>query len=269
VTLGTRPFGPRLIDRYAAEGGLVPQGVAAERAAERWSLTRDDLDAYAAMSIERSWRAAREGRFRPEIVPVQVRARDRETGQVLVPEDRLLVSDEGGPVASPDELGQLRPTFVPGGRVTAGNSAPVGDGAAAVLIMSEERAARLGLRPLARFHAFATAGTDPLTMLTGAIPATAKVLERAKLAIRDLDAIEVDEAFASVVLAWAAELDADLGRVNPHGGAIALGHPLGAAGARLLTTLVHELDRGGGRYGLQAMSAAGGVATALVIERLG
>ncbi len=268
VTLGTRPFGPRIIERYADRGGLVPQGVAAERVAERWSLSRDDLDAYAATSIERAGRAAREGRFRPEIVPVQVRTRDRETGQLAVLENHLLVADEGGPVASPDELAELRPAFVPDGRVTAGNSAPVGDGAAAVLIMSEERAARLGLRPLARFHAFATAATDPVAMFTGAISATAKVLERAKLGLRDFDVVEVNEAFASVVLAWAADLDADLARVNPNGGAIALGHPLGAAGARLLTTLVHELDRAGGRYALQAMSAAGGVATALVIERL-
>jgi acetyl-CoA acetyltransferase family protein len=269
VTLGTRPFGPRVIERYAADGGLVPQGVAAEHIAERWSLGRQDLDAYAAASLQRGAQATREGRFRGEIVPVQVRARDRETGQVAAFEDDLLVADEGGWAGAPSGLAELKPAFVPDGRVTAGNSAHVGDGAAGVLIMSEERASRLGLRPLARFCAFGTAASNPLVMLTGAIPATARALERAKLGIRDIDAFEVNEPFASVVLAWAAEHDADLARVNPNGGAIALGHPLGAAGARLLTTLAHELDRCGGRYGLQAMSAAGGVATALVVERLG
>jgi acetyl-CoA acetyltransferase family protein len=269
VTLGTRPFGPRLVERYAPDGGLVPQGVAAERIAAQWSLSRDDLDAYAATSLERGRTAGREGRFRPEIVPVQARTRDRETGQVAAVEGQLLVADEGGWQGAVTELAALLPAFVPDGRVTAGNSAAVADGAAAVLVMSEELASRLGVRPLARFHAFATAAGDPLTMLTGAIPATAKVLERAKLGIRDVDAIEVNEPFASVALAWAGATGADVARVNPNGGAIALGHPLGAAGARLLTTLVHELERGGGRYGLQAMSAAGGVATALVIERLG
>jgi len=269
VTLGTRPFGPRIVERYAAAGGLVPQGVAAERIAEQWSLSRDDLDAYAATSLERGREAARGGRFRAEIVPVQARTRDRETGQVNATDGQLLVTDEGGWPGPVAELAGLLPAFVPDGRVTAGNTAAVADGAAAVLVMSEERAARLGLQPLARFHALAVAATDPLAMLTGAMPATAKVLERGKLAIRDIDVVEVNEPFAAVALAWAAETGADLAKVNPLGGAIALGHPLGAAGARLLTTLVHELRRTGGRYGLQAMSAAGGVATALVIERLG
>jgi acetyl-CoA acetyltransferase family protein len=269
VTLGTRPFGPRVIERYAAWGGLVPQGVAAEAIASRWSLTRDALDAYATESVARAVRATREGRFRPEIVPVQVRSRDRETGQLAVREDHLLVADEGGWAAAPPDLAALKPAFVPDGVVTAGNTAPVGDGAAAVLVMSEERASRLGLRPLARVHAFAAVAVDPLLMLTGGITATAAALERAKLGAREVDVVEADEPFASVALAWLASHDAEPPRVNPNGGAIALGHPLGAAGARLLTTLAHELDRRGGRFGLLAMGAAGGLGTALVIERLG
>ena len=272
VTLGTRPFGPRVIERYAPDGGLVPQGVAAEAIAARWSLTRDALDAYAVGSVARAANATREGRFRPEIVPVQVRSRDRETGQLAVRDDHLLVADEGGWAAAAVDLvdlAELKPAFVPDGVVTAGNTAPVGDGAAAVLVMSEERASRLGLRPLARLHAFATAAVDPLLMLTGGIAATSRVLERAKLGIRDVDVVEVDEPFASVALAWAASHDAEPARLNPNGGAIALGHPLGAAGARLLTTLVHELDRGPGRFGLLTMGAAGGLGTALVVERLG
>jgi acetyl-CoA acetyltransferase family protein len=269
VTPGSRPFGPRVMERYAALGGLVPQGVAAETVADRWSLTREDLDAFGARSQQRAERATIEHRFEREIAAVQGRVRDRDTGHlVLLGED--VTADEGvRPGATAEALAALKPAFTPGGKVTAGNSAQTSDGAAAVLIMSEERAVELGLRPRARFHAFALAGVDPLTLLTGAIPATTRVLERAKLAVSDVDVFEVNEVFASVVLAWASEHHPDMDRVNPNGGAIALGHPVGCSGARLLTTLLHELERDGGRYGLQAMSEGGGLATAMVIERLG
>ena len=269
VTPGSRPFGPRLMERYAALGGLVPQGVAAETVADRWSLTREDLDAFGARSQQRAERATNEHRFEREIAAVQGRVRDRDTGHlVLLGED--VTADEGvRPGATAEALAALKPAFTPGGKVTAGNSAQISDGAAAVLIMSEERAVELGLRPRARFHAFALAGVDPLTLLTGAIPATTRVLERAKLAVSDVDVFEINEVFASVVLAWASEHHPDMDRVNPNGGAIALGHPVGCSGARLLTTLLHELERDGGRYGLQAMSEGGGLATAMVIERLG
>ena len=186
-----------------------------------------------------------------------------ETGQVL---DR----DEGiRPGTTVETLAGLKPAFKADGKVTAGNSSQITDGASALLIMSEERAAALGYTPRARFHSFALAGVDPIFMLTGPIPATAKVLERAKLTLDDIDLIEINEAFASVVLAWERELHPDMGKVNVNGGAIALGHPLGASGAKLMTTLVHELERSGGRYGLQTMCEGGGMANATIIERLG
>jgi acetyl-CoA acyltransferase len=168
-----------------------------------------------------------------------------------------------------ETLAKLKPAFKADGKVTAGNSSQISDGAAAVLIMSEEKANHLHLRPRARFHTFALAGVDPVMMLTGPIPATAKVLERAKLSIEDLDVIEINEAFASVVLAWEKEVHPDMSKVNPNGGAIALGHPLGCSGAKLLATLLNELERTGGRYGLQTMCEGGGMANATIIERLG
>ncbi|MGH9132072.1 MAG: thiolase family protein, partial [Acidimicrobiales bacterium] len=205
-----------------------------------------------------------EGRFDRELVPVPIRdANGNETGEALT-------SDEGlRPGTTVEILANLKPAFQADGVVTAGNSSQITDGAAAVLVMSEERAADLGLTPRARFVAFALAGVDPRIMLTGPIPATAKVLERAKLALDDIDLIEINEAFASVVLAWEAEHHADMSRVNVNGGAIALGHPLGATGAKLTATLLNELERSGGRYGLQTMCEGGGMANAMVIERLG
>jgi acetyl-CoA acyltransferase len=205
------------------------------------------------------------GRFDREIVPVAVRDdHGHDTG-------RVLAADEGiRPDTTVEVLATLKPSFKPdGGRVTAGNSSQITDGASAALIVSEERCAALGLTPRARFTAFALAGVDPVTMLTGPIPATARVLERAELELDDIDVVEVNEAFASVVLAWEREIRPDMERVNPNGGAIALGHPLGASGARLLATLVGELERRGGRYGLQVMCEGGGLANALVVERLG
>ena len=183
----------------------------------------------------------------------------------------VLAADEGiRPETTVEALAALKPSFQPdGGMITAGNSSQISDGAAAALVMSEERCAALGLTPRARFHSFALAGVDPVTMLTGPIPATAKVLDRAGLDLDDIDVVEINEAFASVVLAWEREAHPDMDRVNVNGGAIALGHPLGASGVRLLATLVNELERRGGRYGLQVMCEGGGLANALVVERLG
>ena len=265
LQVGGMPFGPAVFERYAGAGGLVPQGMAAELIADRWGLTREELDAYSARSQQRAAAARAAGRFDREIVPVAVRDDNgHDTG-------RVLAADEGiRPDTTVEVLAMLKPSFKPdGGRVTAGNSSQITDGASAALIMSEERCAALGLTPRARFAAFALAGVDPVTMLTGPIPATAKVLERAKLDLDDIDVLEVNEAFASVVLAWEREVRPDMARVNPNGGAIALGHPLGASGAKLLATLVGELERRGGRYGLQVMCEGGGLANALVVERLG
>jgi acetyl-CoA acyltransferase len=264
------PFGPKMAARYQGAGGLVPQGISAEMIADRWELSRQDLDTYGAASQQRAQRATEEGRFDREIIPVAVKVRDKETGQVLEPEGAL-GRDEGiRPGTTVETLAQLKPAFKPdGGKVTAGNSSQITDGASAALIMSEERAASLGLTPRARFHSFALAGVDPVLMLTGPIPATGTVLERGKLTLDDIDLVEINEAFASVVLAWEKELHPDMARVNVNGGAIALGHPLGASGTKLLATLLNELERTGGRYGLQTMCEGGGLANAMIIERLG
>ena len=268
VIAGSFPFGPRMMERYAPVGGLVPQGISAEMIADKWGLSREDLDAFGAQSQQRAERATAEGRFEHEIIPVKGRMKDRETGN-LVELDEMVTADEGiRPGTTAESLAKLKPAFKPDGKVTAGNSSQITDGAAAVLIMSEERANQLGLRPRARFHTFALAGVDPVIMLTGPIPATTKVLERAKLAIDDIDLVEINEAFAPVVLAWAKEHHADMDRVNVNGGAIALGHPLGASGAKLMATLVNELERTGGRYGLQTMCEGGGQANVTIIERL-
>ncbi len=246
------PFGPRLMARYADVGGLVPQGESAEIIAERWKLSRTELDEIAVRSHACAAAAADSGAFDGELAPV---------GD--------LAADEGiRRGTSVDTLAGLRTVFRDDGVVTAGNSSQISDGAAALLVTTSEVAARHGWRPLARLHAFATAGVDPVTMLTAPIPATARVLERAGLDLADIDAFEVNEAFASVVGAWLAETGADPARVNPRGGAIALGHPLGGSGARLMTTLVHHLVQTGGRWGLQTMCEGGGMANATVLERL-
>ncbi|HEY7071938.1 MAG TPA: thiolase family protein [Acidimicrobiales bacterium] len=263
------PFGPRVNQRYADVGGLVPQGISAELIADKWGLTREQLDAFGAESQRRAAQATAEGRFENEIVPVRSIHRDKDTGDINE-SDELVTADEGireGTTA--ETLANLKPAFKPDGKVTAGNSSQITDGASAALIMSEEKAAALGLRPRARFHTFALAGVDPVTMLTGPIPATAKVLERSGLSIEDIDLFEVNEAFASVVLAWQLETGADLAKTNVNGGAIALGHPLGCSGTKLLATLLNELERTGGRYGLQTMCEGGGMANATIIERLG
>jgi len=253
------PFGPRVETRYAPQGGLVGQGISAELIAEKWNISREELDAFGARSQEFAQRATREGRFQNEIVPV------------LDAEGNMMTTDEGLRETTMEKLASLKPSFKPveeGGRVTAGNSSQITDGATAVLIMSEEMAKKLGLKPRARFVNFAMAAEDPRFMLTAPIPATKKVLERAGLTMDDIDLVEINEAFASVVLAWEKELHPDMDKVNVNGGAIALGHPLGASGTRLMTTLLNELERTGGRYGLQTMCEGGGMANATIIERL-
>jgi acetyl-CoA acyltransferase len=256
------PFSQKLMDRY--EGGLVPQGVSAEIIAEKWGLSREQLDDFGARSHERAARATEEGRFQNEILPIKV---DGENG----PE--LFERDEGirFPV-NREKMATLPTPFKDGGVVTAGNSSQISDGASALVIASREKAGELGLRPRARFHTFALSGVDPITMLTGPIPATRKALDRAGLRLEDIDVVEINEAFASVVLAWKQDLyipdewfDAN---VNPNGGAIALGHPLGATGAKLMATLLNELERRGARFGLQTMCEGGGVSNATIIERL-
>ena len=253
------PFGPRLSARYADQGGIVPQGVSAELIADKWGITREAMDVYGLRSQQLAVEACLWGRFEREIVAV------------LGSDGRAMEHDEGVRETTLDSLARLKPAFrseEDGGRVTAGNSSQISDGASAVLVMTEERAAELGLVPRARFVSFAVAAGDPRLMLTATIPATARVLERAGLALDDVDVVEINEAFASAVLAWAQEQRPDMERVNVNGGAIALGHPLGASGTRLLTTLVCELEHRGGRYGLQTMCEGGGMANATVIERL-
>ena len=253
------PFGRRMVRRY--HDGLVPQGISAERVAQKWGLSRTDLDAWSLESHRRAARATADGRFTAEIVPVPIPTGDGATA--------TMTRDEGIRTdTSMDKLAALKPAFKPDGLVTAGNSSQISDAAAALLIMERGTAMRLGLRPRARFVAFSLAGDDPILMLTAPIPATRKALDRAGLTLNEIDLVEINEAFASVVLAWARETGADMGKVNVNGGAIALGHPLGASGARLMTTLLHELECTGGRYGLQTMCEGGGMANATIIERL-
>jgi acetyl-CoA acyltransferase len=249
--------------------GLIQQGLSAEVIANEWDLSREDLDAFGARSQALAERAADEGRFDNEIVPVAAKIRDKETGEVKDLGTQH-TRDEGiRPGTTAEALANLKPAFLPEGKVTAGNSSQICDGASAALIMSADKAKELGLTPRARFTGFALAGVDPVRMLTGPIPATTKVLERTGLGIGDMDHLEINEAFASVVLAWAKEHDPDMDKVNPNGGAIALGHPLGGSGTKLLATMLNELERTGGRYGLQSMCEGGGMANATIIERLG
>ena len=253
------PFPDSMIERYEATG-LPPQGIGAEMIADEYGLSREDLDAFGAESQRRAAQATAEGRFEREIIPVPV---------VIDGVTEMMTTDEGiREGTTPETLANLKPAFKEDGKVTAGNSSQISDGASAVLVMSEEKAAELGLTPRARFHSFAVVGTDPVTMLKGPIPATEKVLARSGLSIDDIDLFEVNEAFASVVLAWQKEHGTDLAKTNVNGGAIALGHPLGCSGAKLMTTLLNELERTGGRYGLQTMCEGGGLANATIIERL-
>ncbi|NKR61886.1 acetyl-CoA C-acyltransferase [Rhodococcus hoagii] len=274
IPMGTSPIGqdasgPGIAARYPE--GLVHQGISAELISAKWKLDRETLDAYAAQSHQRAAAAAASGAFDREIVPITVTGPDGTEYAHAVDE-----TVRGSTTA--DGLAGLRPSFrtdefaarFPDApwQITPGNSSPLTDGASAVLIMSEKAAAELDLTPRARFHSFAVLGDDPLMMLTAPIPATRKVLDRAGLGIDDLDAYEVNEAFAPVPLAWAHELGADPAKLNPLGGAIALGHALGSSGTRLLTTLVNHLEATGGRYGLQTMCEGAGMANATIIERL-
>lgn len=266
---GQDPFGSVLRTRYPE--GLVNQGISAELIAARWKLDRDALDAYSATSHERAAAAHDSGFFDRSLVPVTVTAADGTTTEHRRDETVR-------PGTTVESLGGLKPSFETeemsrrfpeiSWSITPGNSSPLTDGASAALIVSESTANRLGLRPRARFHAFTVVGDDPVLMLTGPIPATQKVLQRAGLGIEDIDAYEVNEAFAPVPLAWAHELGADPARLNPRGGAIALGHALGSSGTRLLTMLVDHLEDTGGRYGLQTMCEGGGMANATIVERL-
>ncbi|MGV9543107.1 thiolase family protein [Nocardia beijingensis] len=271
-SMGRIPMGANLVGSDDISGvgfaerypeGLVPQGISAELIAAKWGLTRTQLDEFALGSHEKAALATKNGLFTRELAPING-----------------LATDEGIRVGSTLEtLAALRPAYYDpamaarfpqiGWEITAATASQVSDGSAAVLIMTSERAKELGLKPLARLHSFAVAGDDPLLMLTAVIPATRKVLRRAGLQLSDIDLIEINEAFSPVVLAWAHDTGADLAKVNVNGGAIAIGHPLGASGARLMTTLVHAMQDRGARYGLQTMCEAGGLANATIVERLG
>ena len=273
ITPGSFPFGPQLMERYKdteyipGMKGVVPQGISAEIIADKWNISREELDAFGLRSQERAAQARDEGRFDNEIIPVAEKRTDKETGDLIVTGE-MVTSDEGIRETSMEKLATLKPAFLPEGKVTAANSSQITDGASAMLIMSEEKAKELGLKPRARFHTFALAGVDPIMMLTGPIPATQKALERSGLSMDDIDLVEINEAFASVVLAWEKELQPDMDKVNVNGGAIALGHPLGCSGTKLMATLLNELERTGGRYGLQTMCEGGGLANATIIERM-
>ncbi len=253
------PFGPKMIARY--DGRLVHQGIGAEMIAQRWGITREQCDEIAVASHERAAAAIDEGRFAGQYALVPVVGADGS--------EQLFAADEGVRRGSTMEtLGALKRAFTEDGVVTAGNSSQISDGAAALLVMTSEKARELGLTPMARFHTFALAGVDPVTILTGPIPATAKALARSGLRLDEIGAIEVNEAFATVVKAWEIETGADMKTVNPNGGAIALGHPLGGSGARLMTTLVHHMREHRIRYGLQTMCEGGGMANATILELL-
>jgi acetyl-CoA acyltransferase len=250
---GEGPFGPMMKSRY--DDRLVPQGISAEIVARRWNLGRTDVDVIACESQQRAAAATAQGRFTEEILPV------------TTPDGVVVDTDQGiRPGTTLEGLAALKPAFLDDGVVTAGNASQISDGAAALLVTTSDYAARLGLRPPVRFHTVATAGVDPVTMLTAPIPATQKALKRSGLAVEDIGTFEVNEAFASVVGAWRLEIGADPAVTNPDGGAIAMGHPLGGSGARLMTTLVHRMRREGIRYGLQTMCEGGGMANATLLE---
>jgi acetyl-CoA acetyltransferase family protein len=245
-------FSPQLMERY----NLVPQGISAEMIADKWEIPRSELDEIGLRSHQLAAKATEEGRFEREIVPFSVNGDTYVTDQGIRPDTSL------------EKLSELKPAFKEDGKITAGNSSQVSDGAAAVLLMTREKADALGLRPRARIYDQTTVGVDPVIMLTGPIPATRKLLERNAMAMDGIDLVEVNEAFASVVAAWRRELDPDMDRVNVNGGAIALGHPLGSSGARLITTLLHEMERSDKEMGLVTMCCGGGLGTGTLIERI-
>ncbi len=250
-TVGS-PWPPALMEKHA----LVPQGLGAELIAEQWEIPRSELDELAVRSHRLAHRATQEGRFEREIIPLQADGATRLTDQGIRPDTNL------------EKLATLKPAFKPEGRITAATSSQISDGAAGVLLMSREKAEQLGCTPRARIVDQTTVGVDPVTMLTGPIPATRKLLERNGMAMGDIDLVEINEAFAPVVAAWQRELHADMDRVNVNGGAMALGHPLGSTGARLLTTLLHELERSDSEIGLVTMCCGGGLGTGTLVQRV-
>jgi acetyl-CoA acyltransferase len=245
-------FSPQLLEKY----NLIPQGLSAEMIADQWEIPRSELDELAVRSHRLAAQATEEGRFEREIVPFQVNGDTYVADQGIRPDTTL------------EKLSELKPAFKPDGKITAGNSSQISDGAAAVLLMSREKADELGVKPRARIVDQTTVGVDPVIMLTGPIPATQKLLERGGMKIDDIDLIEINEAFAPVVAAWQRELNPDMDRVNVNGGAMALGHPLGSTGARLITTLLHELERSDKEWGLVTMCCGGGLGTGTVIQRV-
>jgi acetyl-CoA acyltransferase len=257
------PFGFHVLDRFE----MASQGESAERIADKWGFSRDALDDYAIESHRRAAAAADAGRFDNEIVPVDV-ARQQEPGdeaaKLVFGKDETIRRE-----TSREKLGTLKTSFRPDGKVTAGNASQISDGAAALLLMAEETARDLGLKPRARIRAMTTVGSDPTLMLTGPVEASRRALRQAGLTLADIDLYEINEAFAPVPLMWLKELGGSMDRLNVNGGAIALGHPLGASGARLMTTLLNELERRDARFGLQSMCCAGGLGTATIVERLG
>lgn len=256
-TLAGAEMSPKLMSKYT----IIPQGLSAELIAEKWGFSREQLDSFSFASHQKAVAATQAGRFKREIMPLEVNLPDGTT--------TVITQDEGPrPDTSLEKMATLQPAFKTDGKITAGNSSQISDGAAALLLMSLDRAQELGLKPRARVVARAVVADDPTLMLTAPIPATKAVLGKAGMTIDDIDLYEVNEAFAPVPLAWLQETGADPSKLNTNGGAIALGHPLGASGARLMTTLLYELERSGGRYGLQTMCEGGGMANATIIERL-
>jgi acetyl-CoA acyltransferase len=245
-------FSPQLLERYQ----LVPQGISAEMIADKWEIPRSELDEIGLRSHQLAAKATEEGRFEREMIPYSVNGDTYVTDQGIRPDTSL------------EKLAELKPAFKEDGKITAGNSSQISDGAAAVLMMTREKADALGMRPRARVLDQTTVGVDPVLMLTGPIPATQKLLQRNGMKIDDLDLIEINEAFASVIAAWRREVEPDMDRVNVNGGAIALGHPLGSTGARLITTLLHELERSGKETGLVTMCCGGGLGTGTIIQRV-
>jgi acetyl-CoA acyltransferase len=245
-------FSPHLMEQY----NLVPQGISAEMIADKWEIPRSELDEIGLRSHQNAHKATEEGRFEREIVPFSVNGDTHVTDQGIRPDTSL------------EKLAELKPAFKEDGKITAGNSSQISDGAAAVLLMAREKAEALGLTPRARVVDQTTVGVDPVMMLTGPIPATQRLLERNEMKISDIDLIEINEAFASVIAAWRRELEPDMDRVNVNGGAIALGHPLGSTGARLITTLLHELERSDKETGLVTMCCGGGLGTGTLIQRV-
>ncbi|MCK9518134.1 MAG: thiolase family protein [Dehalococcoidia bacterium] len=259
------PFTEAMRQQY----DLTSQGLSAERIADKWGVTREEADEFGAHSQEKAATAAREGRFKNEMVPVAGKKKTKKDDGTEEWHDATIDFDEGiRPGTTPEILANLKPSFRENGVHHAGNSSQITDGSAAVLVTHSELAKKMGWKPRARFVAQAVVGSDPELMLTGPIPATQLALQRANLSMRDIDLTEINEAFASVVLAWRRELQADMDKVNVNGGAIALGHPTGATGARLFGTLLNELERTGGKYGLVTMCIGGGIGTATIIERL-